>query len=146
MNLNSLSRITPILQINWASDWPERPTVGSLHSLLGYKWFSRIILLTWLKHSYNSLAFCREQFVFLRTFTHPTHPSCIFTPPTNLITPLCCHSFFPAKKDLCWCSLWRIRSVCKQLKEEGREGCRVTVFLFSSVCWVPPHPPASSVL
>lgn len=88
----------PILQTNWASEWPERPTVGSLHSVLGYEWFSTIILLTWLKHSYNSLAFSREQFVFLRTFTHPTHASCIFTPPTNLITLLCCHSFSQPRK------------------------------------------------
>lgn len=50
------------------------------------------------KHSYNSLAFSGEHFVLLRTFTHPTHPCCIFTPPTNLIAPLCCHSFSQPRK------------------------------------------------
>lgn len=54
------------------------------------------------KHSYNSLAFSGKQFVLLRTSTHPTHPCCIFTPPTSLIVPLCCHSSSQPRK-ICAC-------------------------------------------
>lgn len=81
--------------------------------------FSRI-LLSWLNTLIINWLFLENSLSFENRITHPTHPCCIFTPPTTV----CCHGFSSQERLVLVFPSETVRSVQNQLEKGPKAAVR----------------------
>lgn len=93
--------------MNCLGFWMTRDPHSGISAFYFVTLFSRIILLNWLNTVIIHWLFLENSLSCWELY-HPSRPSPLhFYPTHKLDSPTVLSQFFPAKKNLCWSSLWR---------------------------------------